>query len=877
MPSNSASQWIEATSRHDTGARTNVDGAINGSVPCRSGATLRLAVTREPKDIADRLLAEAAVVRSAARASLVSQTQMTLGQYFTPMWVARLMASMCDVNGSSIRMLDPGAGAGTLFTALAARHLAREGGRRPLSITAFELDPALRPFLKRSAQAVLRACEARQVKCDIELRQEDFVEWGTRSVLGDLFSEPRRFDAAILNPPYKKLAAGTAVRKRLDRLGIAAPNLYAAFLGIAVRAVRSGGVIVAIVPRSFCNGTYFRRFRRYLLDSAVIDRVHLFTSRDRAFGQDSVLQENVVLALRRRPVKTTHVSLSFSAGTEGDPVWSRRADPDEIIRPGDADLFVHLPPDAWNTRLSRAMESLPCSLDDLGLSVSTGPVVSFRMKKWFAHPDVSKPVAPFLHPTNFRELGVRWPVAGKKPQALLAVGDTDGALVPSGWYVVTRRFSSKEEPRRVVASVIDPSFATADRYAIENHLNYYHRAGGPLSRNQALGLATYLNSMLVDRYFRQFSGHTQVNATDLRRLRYPDDASLSLLGSSLYIPLGGQSADDALRRYCPELLNMLEPNQAQSRIDEALTALRDLGLPREQQNERSALTLLALLDLSPNDPWTTASAPLIGVTPIMEWVEGNYERMYAPNTRETFRRFTLHQFVEAGLVVANPDQPDRPVNSPKYCYQIEPEGHALLKMFGSGHWSRLLAGYLEGRQALKVKYAQLRESEKIPLVLKEGVEIALTPGGQNELVSQIISDFCPRFIPGGEPIYVGDAGSKWAFFDGDLAGELGIHVDEHGKMPDVVVYDRERTWLILIEAVTSHGPVNPKRMGELKNLLGSATPALVFVTAFPDRRTFLRYFGQVAWETEVWIAESPGHLVHFDGDRLLGPYEHDPA
>ena len=389
------------------------------------------------------------------------------------------------------------------------------------------------------------------------------------------------------------------------------------------------------------------------------------------------------------------MSLSFSAGSETDPIWSRRADPCEIVRPGDPDLFIHLPPDSWNGRLSRAMESLPCALDDLGLSVSTGPVVSFRLRKWFAQPGDSQPVVPFLHPTNFRDLAVRWPVAGRKPQALSAVDETERALVPSGWYVVTRRFSSKEEARRVVASVIDPSFAGADRYAIENHLNYFHRAGGPLDRDLALGLATYLNSQCVDRCFRQFSGHTQVNATDLRRLRYPSEASLSQLGSSIDIPLSGEAADAALRRYCPELKDMLEPNHAQDRIDEALSVLRALGLPREQQNERSALTLLAVLDLSPTDPWEAAAAPLIGVTPIMEWVETNYGRTYAPNTRETFRRFTLHQFVDAGLVVPNPDQPDRPVNSPRYCYQIEPEAHALLRAFGTGRWGAVISQYFE--------------------------------------------------------------------------------------------------------------------------------------------------------------------------------------
>ena len=873
MPDGATAPLTDTALTGDPAVRTiTPGGVIGGGIPAGLDILRRPAIPHGPREIADRLLAEGAVGRNAARAALDAERQGALGQYFTPMWVARLMAEMCEVDGGSVRVLDPGAGAGTLFTALAARILARGPGRRSLSITAFELDPALRPFLERSGRAVRRACEARRVRCDIELRREDFVEWGTRSGLGDLFSERRRFEVAIMNPPYRKLGAGSDQRKRLDRLGIAAPNLYAAFLGLAVGAVRPGGVVVAIVPRSFCNGTYFKRFRRYLLDSAAIARVHLFANRDRAFGEDSVLQENVVLALRKPPAGVSRVALSFSGGGETDPAWSRRTDPSEIVRPGDPDLFIHLPPDAWNTRLSRAMESLPRTLPDLGISVSTGPVVSFRLRKWFARPGDPGPVVPFLHPANFRNRIVRWPIAGRKPQALAAVDETENALVPTGWYVVTRRFSSKEEPRRVVASVIDPSFAEANRYAIENHLNYFHRDGGPLDRDCALGLATYLNSGFVDGYFRQFSGHTQVNATDLRRLRCPGETSLSRLGSSIDAPLGGESADRALRKHCPELKDMLEPNHAQDRIDEAVSALRELGLPGAQRNERSALTLLAVLDLSPTDSWEEAAAPLIGVTPIMDWVEANYERMYAPNTRETFRRYTLHQFVEAGLVVPNPDQPDRPVNSPRYCYQIEPEAHALLRTFGTDRWGPMLARYLERRDELRAKYAQLREMRKIPLVLRDGVEIALTPGGHNELVSRVINEFCPRFIPGGEPVYVGDAGSKWAFFDRALAGELDISVDEHAKMPDVVIYDRKRGWLFLIEAVTSHGPVNAKRMGELKALLAGAGPGLVFVTAFPDRTMFLKYFGDVAWETEVWIAESPDHLVHFDGDRLLGPY-----
>ena len=411
--------------------------------------------------------------------------------------------------------------------------------------------------------------------------------------------------------------------------------------------------------------------------------------------------------------------------------------------------------------------------------------------------------------------------------------------------MVTRRFSSKEEARRVVASVIDPSFAGADRYAIENHLNYFHRASRPLDRDLALGLATYLNSLCVDRCFRQFSGHTQVNATDLRRLRYPSEAGLSQLGSSIDTPLSGESADAALRRYCPELKDMLEPNHAQDRIDEALSVLRALGLPREQQNERSALTVLAVLDLSPTDPWEAAGRPAhrcdtdhgVGRDQLRAHVRPEHQRDDSAASRSTSSS-------TRAWWSPIPTNPIGAVNSPRYCYQIEPEAHALLKTFGTGRWDTILARYLERQPELRVKYAQFREMRKIPLVLRDGVEIGLTPGGQNELVGQVINEFCPRFIPGGEPVYVGDAGPKWAFFDRDLAVELGIAVDEHGKMPDVVIYDREREWLFLIEAVTSHGPVNAKRMVELKALLASAEPGLVFVTAFPDRRTFLRFSGK---------------------------------
>ena len=847
---------------------TAVEWADTVRAPSPGGRT-----PSSPRELADRVITHGTLIQAAARESIVPEQQRRLGQYFTPMWVARLMASMVPDTDEPLRLLDPGAGAGTLFTALAAHCLRQDRPPQALTVTAYELDTEFRPFLKRSAEAITTAFHARSISCEVKLRFDDFAELTSLEALGHLFSEPETFDAAILNPPYGKLSSDSDLRARLDALGIAAPNLYAAFLGLALRVVRPGGTVVAIVPRSFCNGTYFGRFRRYLLRAASVRHVHLFARRDKAFGEDAVLQENVVLALRRGTERRDFVSLSFSDGVEDDPVWSRRTRITDVVRRNDADLFVHLPDGDWSVGLARAMDSLPSDLDGLGIRVSTGPVVGFRMKRWFKEPDGRNPAVPLLHPANLRGLTVCWPVTGKKAQAMERTPETERALIPKGWYVATRRFTSKEEPRRVVASVIDPSRLPGDRIGLENHLNYFHESGAPLTRDFAVGLATYLNTTFVDRYFRQFSGHTQVNATDLRKLAYPRAASLEAVGASLESVLVGKHADRALRQHCKELRQVPDTDYVQARIDEGLTILSDLGMPREQLNERSALTLLAVVGVTPADSWETASAPLMGVTPIMDWIETHYGRKYAPNTRETIRRFTLHQFVDAALVVPNPDQPDRPVNSPQFCYQIESAALSLLRTFGSDQWQAGLAEYRTRQDALKVTYAQRREMAKIPLVIKEGLSIALTPGGQNELVRLVVEEFCPRFIPGGEPVHIGDAGDKWAYLDNRLARELGIDVDEHGKMPDVVVFDRERDWLILVEAVTSHGPVDPKRIGELRRLFADVKSGLVFVTAFLDRRTFVRYLTQIAWQTEVWIAESPGHLVHFDGERFLGPYD----
>lgn len=307
-------------------------------------------------------------------------------------------------------------------------------------------------------------------------------------------------------------------------------------------------------------------------------------------------------------------------------------------------------------------------------------------------------------------------------------------------------------------------------------------------------------------------------------------------------------------------------------IEQANQIIVSLGLPRAQQNERSALCLLALLNLTPGKSWSDAENPLIGITPIMDWAREHYGKEYAPNTRETIRRQTMHQFCDAGVSLYNPDKPDRPVNSPKAVYQVEPAALTLLRTFGTPAWHDALTAYLAQRETLIARYAKEREQNRIPVEIAPGKEITLSPGEHSELIRAIIEDFAPRFAPGSVLVYAGDTGEKWGYFDAPLLADLGIDVDSHGKMPDVVLHFTEKNWLLLVESVTSHGPVDGKRHTELAKLFAGSNAGLVYVTAFPNRAIMGRYLGEIAWETEVWVADAPSHLIHFNGVRFLGPY-----
>lgn len=311
----------------------------------------------------------------------------------------------------------------------------------------------------------------------------------------------------------------------------------------------------------------------------------------------------------------------------------------------------------------------------------------------------------------------------------------------------------------------------------------------------------------------------------------------------------------------------------QKRIEEALDVLKQLGMPNEQLNERTAICLLALLDLPKNKEWKDADNPMLGIRAILDFSRKKLGYNYAENTRESIRKYSVKQLVAAGVLLHNPDKPDRAVNSSDNCYQVESHALALFRKFGTRTWTKALHNYLKTRQTLADQFARHRDMQQIPVVIKPGHQIKLSAGKHSNLIRAIIEEFVPRFVPGGELVYVGDTGTKWGYFDENLLHALGIAAGNHGKMPDAVIYYRDKHWLILVEAVTSSGPVDGMRHAELANLFKASAAGLVYVTAFPDRGEAMRKFlSVVAWETEVWCASDPTHLIHFNGVRFLGPY-----
>lgn len=464
---------------------------------------------------------------------LAPATKSELGQFMTPAPVAEFMASMfSNISQPELNLLDPGAGVGSLTAAFIQRVCLQSKRPQRISVTAYELDSNLADGLQLTLEECVKATQLMGIQMTYCLLRQDFIHHASEILEGGLFVERPCYTHVIANPPYKKIQSLSAHRKVLRRAGIEVTNLYAAFVALAARLLVPGGELVAITPRSFANGPYFLPFRKILLAETSVRQIHILETRDAAFRDDSVLQENIIYHLSQT-TQSPEVIITASQDTDFQNTTSRRVPFADIIHPGDANLIIHIPACEEDAELVRRIRLLTHSLNDLGITVSTGPVVDFRLRT-FIHQDVTPASVPLIYPAHFYKGTIVWPrTDGKKPNSIDHSPSTRKWLMPNGYYTLTRRFSSKEEKRRIVTAVFDPHKVTADWIGFENHLNIFHIQGQGLSPTLARGLALYLNSTIVDKFFRLFNGHTQVNATDLRALPYPRLETLMSLGKQI--------------------------------------------------------------------------------------------------------------------------------------------------------------------------------------------------------------------------------------------------------------------------------------------------------------------------------------------------------
>ncbi len=464
-------------------------------------------------------------IRLEANAKLNPNNKSKLGQFMTPSIIAEFMSKFFDETTAPVNLLDCGAGIGSL-TISALKHL-----KNVNSVEQWEIDPVMRSYLELNNQ---------QLNIPATIHTNDFIEDAVNNLS---FGLGTRFTHAIINPPYKKIGSNSAHRLLLRTIGIETVNLYTAFLALTILLMQDKGQIVAIIPRSFCNGLYYKPFRELMLKHCSIENIHVFESRNTAFKDDDVLQENIIIKLVKGK-QSSHTKISSSYDHYLDNIDEQIFSFDRIVKPSDKEQFIHIPSNQLDVEDNPLFKE---SLNNLGLQVSTGPVVDFRIKKYLLHAPIENSI-PMFYPHHFVNGEIEYPKTHKKADAVEFHDDIKTSFWQTGFYVLIKRFSTKEEKRRVVAYLVNPNAIDSKLLAFENGWNVIHINKNGLDPLIARGLTCFLNSSILDIYFRVFSGHTQVNATDLRNMRFPSLAQLKKLGEAYSVAMTQTQTDKLIEK-----------------------------------------------------------------------------------------------------------------------------------------------------------------------------------------------------------------------------------------------------------------------------------------------------------------------------------------
>jgi adenine-specific DNA-methyltransferase len=462
-------------------------------------------------------------IRLQINTKLDPKNKSKLGQFMTPSIIADYMASLFDKNASNVKLLDCGAGIGSLSIS------ATKVLKNITLIDLWEIDPIMQEQLEKNMQAT---------SVPFSIHAQDFIFSAVESIRS---GKKERYTHAIINPPYKKISSSSVHRNELRKAGVETVNLYSAFLALSIYLMEQGGQVIAIIPRSFCNGPYYKPFRELILKNCSIDHIHVFESRSKPFQDDDVLQENIIIKMVKGK-KQGYVEVSQSNDHKFSDYQSKGVSFANIVKPNDPELFIRIPTDEQQENKTL----FTISLSELGLGVSTGPVVSHRMKEYLELEPIDGAV-PLLYPHHFVGRQFQYPKHHKKPNAIRVAPDSQKWLMPNyGFYVIVRRFSAKEERRRVVAYIISPDEIGKEWIGFDNCWNVFHVNKHGFDKIIAMGLACFLNSTMLDNHFRVFSGHTQVNAADLKNMRYPTIATLQALGKAYQTTMNQEQIDQLL-------------------------------------------------------------------------------------------------------------------------------------------------------------------------------------------------------------------------------------------------------------------------------------------------------------------------------------------
>jgi adenine-specific DNA-methyltransferase len=469
------------------------------------------------------------------------------GQYLTPIDIADFMANLATPRQCKhLDILDPGIGSGILSVALIERYAENCKGLASINLIGYETDSSLLPVSHKSLAHLKKWLLQKGIEFIFEIRFKDFV-LDKAHVLDDSLSllsslqavQPEElFDVVISNPPYFKISKDDPRARAAARIVYGQPNIYALFMAISARLLNADGELIYITPRSYASGPYFRAFREFFFSEIIPIQFHLFGSRTNAFNRDAVLQENIIIHAKRngQDHDDARVTISFSNGSHDLNSCQKRKLPlRRVIDISSLNKVVYLPATEAEDRILSIVDSWHGSLHNYEMEISTGKVVPFRATKYLsAHGDIAHDEAPLIWMNSIRDFDIVWPFNKKsKPQYIRVADETMPLLNHNSNYILLRRFSAKEEQRRLNSSPLFKDKLRCQYVAFENHVNYIHRPAGRISKIEAIGISAILNSGCLNTYFRVSSGNTQVSATEIRDLPLPDMPIIKYLGEAM--------------------------------------------------------------------------------------------------------------------------------------------------------------------------------------------------------------------------------------------------------------------------------------------------------------------------------------------------------